>query len=304
VCDDLRGAPAQAGLFAGIGAVALWCFTGVCFTSGSQLLGPMVYTTAISVVGFIAGSALHAAQRRPMSGLFRMQARVWAAGFAGISVYTVLLVLAVGIAPMRDVAQVVLVNYLWPLFIVALHKVMIHDHQRNGAALWSAAALGFAGVAIARGPAALARPPSQLLPHALALTGALLWALYSVLLRRWRVPDDQNGSTAQWLLCAALAATVGWARGEWAALREVALPAVGWVAFCGIGPVGVAYYWWEIGMKRGAARFIAVLSFFIPVGSALLMGLFFRQTLSVYLVTGAVLIATASWLGRDRECPV
>jgi len=290
-----------------MGAIALWCFTGVCFAAGSRLVGAMVYTTAISLVGFLTGAALHAVRGMPASTLFRIQPRVWLAGFAGISVYTVVLVLAVGIAPDRDTAQVVLVNYLWPLFIVALHRRLVPDgpasDERSRSPLLAAAVLGFMGVAIARGPEALVRPPSQFMPHAMALIGAFLWALYSVLLRRWRVPDDRNGSTAQWLLCAALAASVGWARGEWAEPRMITWPGVAWAAFCGVGPVGVAYYWWEIGMKRGPARLIAVLSFFIPIGSALLMGLFFRQTLSPYLLPGAAMIAAASWLARDRQRP-
>lgn len=291
-------------LAAGVGAVALWCFTGVCFTSGSRLLGPMVYTTAISLVGFVTGAVLQAAQGRRVAALFTLPARVTVAGFWGISVYTVLLVLAVGISADRDAAQVVLVNYLWPVFIVVLDHLLSGSAPRRSCAtrptILLAAAMGFAGVAIARGPEAIARPPSDLAPHAIALIGACLWALYSVLLRKWRVPGEQNGSTAQWLLCALLAATVGWYRGEWTGV-EASWPAAGWALFCGIGPVGVAYYWWEVGMKRGPTHLIAVLSFFIPIGSALLMGIFFRETLSAYLLPGAALIAVGSWIARRGD---
>lgn len=287
----------RAGLLAGLAAIALWCCTGACFATGSRLLGPMVYTTAICAMGFGAGLSLHMSRGRPWRSLFAMPLRVWFAGFAGISVYTVLLVLAVGIASDADVAQVVLVNYLWPLFILAIGALLPGEDRPTGralAVLLVSGALGFTGVALARGPEALARPPADLLPHALALAGAVLWASYCVLLRRWNVPDDRNGSTAQWALCAMLAAMVGWFRGEWSQVGPVTGEAVFWIAFCGIGPVGLAYYWWETGMKRGPASTIAALSFFIPIGSAILMAGLFRETLSPYLLPGATLIALSS----------
>jgi drug/metabolite transporter (DMT)-like permease len=289
------------GLFAGVSAIALWCCTGPCFAMGSRMLGPMVYTAAISVVGFVAGVLLHVGRQRPLVGLFTMPARVWVAGFVGIAVYTVALLLAVGLASETDVAQVVLVNYLWPLLILGLDLILPGGSGRtlrSTGMIAVAGVLGFAGVAIARGPEALVRSPSALLPHAIALVGALLWALYCVLLRRWRIPDDRNGSTAQWALCAVLALGVGWCRGEWATVGPLSAASVFWVAFCGVGPVGLAYYWWEIGIKRGPAQTIAALSFLIPVGSAALMALLFRQAVSPYLLPGAALIAVASLLAH------
>ena len=292
---------------AGVTAILLWCSTGVCFAAGGRAMGPMAFTTAICLVGFAAGCAMQIAQGRPLAELFRLPARVWAAGFLGISVYTVLLVLAVGIAPDRDMAQVALANYLWPVFIVALERGLpgarasasVHGRRALAGAL-----LGFAGVALARGADVLARPPSSLLPHAMAAGGALLWALYSVALRRWRIPAETNGSTAQWLLCSALAATVGAMRGEWESVR-LTPQAAAWALYCGIGPVGVGYACWEIGAKRGPAHLLATLAFFIPVGSALLMGLAFREALGPTLLPGAALIAAGAWLaggqGRRQE---
>lgn len=271
----------------------------------------MPFTTAICLVGFAAGCAMQRVQRRPMGAIFRLPGRVWAAGFFGISVYTVLLVLAVGLAPDRDVAQVALANYLWPIFIVVLDRGWPGAPASaavGGGRAPAGALLGFAGVALARGADVLTRPPSSLLPHAMAAGGALLWALYSVALRRWRVPAEANGSTAQWLLCAALAATVGLARGEWDALR-LTPQAAAWALACGIGPVGVGYACWEIGVKRGPAHLLATLAFFIPVGSALLMCLAFREALGPTLMPGAALIAAGAWLAggqggqQEREEP-
>jgi drug/metabolite transporter (DMT)-like permease len=71
-----------------------------------------------------------------------------------------------------------------------------------------------------------------------------------------------------------------------------------WILFIGIGPIGLAYHWWELGIKRGNVHLIAVLSYFIPVGSALLIGLLFREALNPALVPGALLITVGAWLGK------
>ena len=295
---DIRGS----GLAPGMAAVLLWCFTGVCFAAGSRLMGPMPYTTAICLVGLVTGMMVQRWRGRSIADLFRMELRVWLAGLVGVAVYTVMLVLAVGIADDADVAQVVLVNYLWPLMILAFSAMLPPSGRCGGrlpfASMAVAGLLGFSGVALARGPGSLMRPPQDLLPHGMALVAAALWALYSTLLRRWGVPEERNGSTAQWACCAALAAAVGWLRGEWATMPAIGMPAILWALFCGVGPVGLAYHWWEIGIKRGPVQTIAVLSFFIPIGSAILMGAVFREALSPYLIPGAVMIALASFIAH------
>ncbi|MCC6729823.1 MAG: EamA family transporter [Chthonomonadales bacterium] len=295
-------AAARRGLWFAAGAIGLWCFTGLCFAAGSRALGPMVYTTLVSLVGVAVGAALHRARQRPLAGLVSMPPRVWAAGFLGIAVYTVLLVLAVGVATERDLAQVALVNYLWPVLMVLFACLLLPDRPPLGRALLGAA-LGLAGVAAVRGVDTFARPPADLLPHAMALAGACLWALYSVLLRRWRVPEEHNGSTAQFALCAALAATVGMARGEWAAAPHLTPAAVFWVLFCGVGPVGLGYYWWEIGVKQAPPHLAATLSFSIPVVSAVLIGLAYRQALSPGLLPGAALITLGAVVARGARTP-
>ena len=73
-----------------------------------------------------------------------------------------------------------------------------------------------------------------------------------------------------------------------------------WILFGGIGPVGLAYHWWEIGVKRGNVHLLSLLAYFIPVGSSILIGLFFRESLGRGLLPGALLITAGAWLaGRS-----
>jgi drug/metabolite transporter (DMT)-like permease len=280
-----------------IGAIALWCWSGACMAVGSRMMGAMPFLSISCVVGVITGIVAQAIQGRPVRDLFTLPPRVAIAALFGVSLMTILLILAIEIAPDGDLAQVMLINYLWPIWIVLLGIWLLDAKPHMGLVL-VAAVLGFAGVAIARGIGSLTQRPESILPHALALVVSLLWAFYTVLLRRWKVPEAKGGSTLAWVACAVMAGAIAVFNGQWSAMPSVDLRAVFWILFIGIGPIGLAYHWWELGIKRGNVHLIAVLSYFIPVGSALLIGLLFREALNPALVPGALLITVGAWLGK------
>lgn len=284
---------------AAIGSILLWCTSGVCFTSGARLLGPMVYLTLMTATGVITVVLLQSFGRRPLGDLIRLPFRIIIAGFWGVSFYTVILAFAFGTAPEQAIGQVNLLNYLWPVWIVLLSTLLIREKIRP-LPMAAGVLLGLSGIVTARGVSDLLRMPEAPLPLALALLGGFLWALYSVLLRRWRIPEEQGGTAFHFTLCAAMAAVVAAFRGEWQNLPPVGPEALFWVLFGGIGPVGLAYHWWEIGVKRGNVPLISTLAYFTPIGSTLLISLLFQESMGPGLISGSVLIAAGAWLaGRS-----
>jgi drug/metabolite transporter (DMT)-like permease len=132
----------------------------------------------------------------------------------------------------------------------------------------------------------------------LALGCAFTWSSYSVLSRRLAaVPTDAVGAfclaTAMLALIAHLALET-WIRptpAEWAALLAL-----------GLGPVGLAFFAWDVGVKRGNIKALGGLSYATPLLSTLLLVATGRAAPSfaialacLLIVGGAVLSARELW---------
>jgi drug/metabolite transporter (DMT)-like permease len=132
----------------------------------------------------------------------------------------------------------------------------------------------------------------------LAFGCALTWAGYSVLSRRLgTVPTESV--TVYCLATAALSVVTH------LLLEETVWPqdALGWGAILalGVGPVGAAFFTWDIGMKRGDIQLLGVASYAAPLLSTLALVVAgiaqpsWTIALAAVLITGgAALAARAS----------
>ncbi len=287
---------------AAVGSVILWCFSGVCFRKGSEMMGTMVYLTFMTGGGALTAVMLQFIRRQPLSAIFRPPVRVMASGFFGVALYTVMLAAAFGIAPESDLGQINLLNYLWPVWVVVLGIILLKDRPNSYLTIIGVL-FGLAGVMISRGFDLFFQVPSNFSAHALALVGGLMWATYSVLLRKWQIPEEKGGTAFNFAVCSILAGIIAVFLNQWQNMPPWTNASFFWVLFGAVGPVGLAYSWWEIGVKKGPVYLIAALAYFIPIGSSLLIGLIFRESMNYGLLFGAALIATGAWLvryaGRD-----
>jgi drug/metabolite transporter (DMT)-like permease len=141
-------------------------------------------------------------------------------------------------------------------------------------------------------------------PAALALTGdwtgygaallcAGLWSGYSVLSRY--VGDAPTDSVAGF--CLGAAALAGLCH---LALEETVPPrdALAWASVLGLGlgPVGAAFYVWDIGCKRGDLQLLGVLAYAAPLLSTLILVVagFARESDPVLLGGAALMIIAGS----------
>jgi drug/metabolite transporter (DMT)-like permease len=209
--------------------------------------------------------------------------QVWALGVGGLFGYHALYFLALRLAPP---AEAQLVSYLWPVLIVLLSALLPGERLRLHHV--AGALIALAGTALLFAGRGASFTGTYLPGFAAALVAAFTWAIYSVLSRRFAdVPSDAVAGFC--LVTAALAAIshrlfeqTHWPdnSAQWLA-----------VAALGIGPVGAAFYVWDIGMKRGDIRVLGVASYLAPLLSTLFLVLAGYAAASMTLALAAFLIA-------------
>jgi drug/metabolite transporter (DMT)-like permease len=209
---------------------------------------------------------------------------VWIVGVGGLFGYHALYFLALRSAPPAEAG---LLNYLWPLLIVLFSALLpgerLAPHHIIGAVL------GLAGtVLLLAGNSGEGFAPGQVPGLIAAFVAAFVWAAYSVMSRKLKaVPTDAvAGFCAVTALLAALVHRL---------LEATVWPdsVVQWLAIAalGVGPVGAAFYAWDIGMKRGDIRVLGAASYATPLlSTAFLILAGFAQP-SVAIAIAAVLIA-------------
>jgi len=150
------------------------------------------------------------------------------------------------------------------------------------------ALLGLIGtVVLIAGGGGVAFAQDQAPGLAASFVAAFVWATYSVLSRQFAaVPTDVVAAFC--LLTAALATVchLAFEATVWPAGAHEWLATVG----LGLGPVGLAFYAWDIGVKRGDIRVLGAASYAAPVLSTLLLVLagFAEATASLALAAGLI----------------
>lgn len=246
----------------GLLAILLWSTLAV-LTAATGKVPPFLLTALTFAIGGAVG--LVAAAAGPGLGVLRQRPLAWLHGVGGLFGYHFLYFAALKWAPPAEAG---LINYLWPLLIVLLSALLPGGGLKRAHVV--GALLGFAGtVVLLLGKGGFGGIEARYAPGYLAAFAcAFIWSSYSVASRAFA--DVPTHAVAGFCLAtAALAGLchIAWevtvwpaGAGEWAA-----------VALLGLGPVGLAFYAWDIGMKRGDVRFLGVASYAAPVLSTLLL---------------------------------
>lgn len=224
----------------------------------------------------------------------RHNIKVWAIGISGLFGYYFLFYIALNHAPAVEVT--LLVN-LWPLLMVLFSGFLPGERLR-----WYhhvGCLVGVAGSALLVGPNALAMfEGSHLYGQALAIAAAIIWAAFCVASRTiGNVPTDTVG----WY-CFATALLALICHVTWETTTFMVAPSAWWAVFVlGIGPIGLAFFAWDVGLKHGNIKLLGVMAFFIPMVSAILLIVAGRGILDWRVATAAVLITGGALIGAKNE---
>jgi drug/metabolite transporter (DMT)-like permease len=222
---------------------------------------------------------------------------VWALGVGGLFGYHALYFTALRLAPPADAG---LISYLWPLLIVLFSGLLPGEslHWRSIAG----ALLGLIGTVVLFAGKGVAPALVYATGYAVAFCCAFVWSGYSVLSRLF--PGVPSVAVSGFCTVTAILA----------ALCHVAFEQTVWpqdagqwlaVLLLGIGPVGLAFYVWDIGVKHGDIKLLGVASYAAPLLSTLFLVLAgfapARATLGIaalLIAGGGLLAASGSWRKR------
>ena len=295
----------KANLYA-LGAVALWASLAALGVSLKHL-PPFLLTGVALMIGSVLAWPAVLQDRRQ----WQVNPRTLALGVATLFGFHFLLFIGLRLAPSVEVN---LVNYLWPLLIVVLAPFYLPGvHLRP--VHWLAAAVGFAGAAVAilggRETAAVATSPvtsdavatfaNPAQGYLLALGSALIWANYSLQTKRLE-HKGQGFPTAAIGLFGLVSGVMSLAC-HFLLEPSVALTPRDWLlmAGMGLGPLGAAFFLWDKALKLGDARHIGILSYLTPLASTVLLMVTTGRALSWPIALAAAMIIGAAVVGTRRD---
>src|SRR5437763_8146739 len=278
----------------GLTAILMWSLLSVLTVATGTIpafqLAAMTFAigAAVAFASWIWRPAAFQALRQPMIA--------WVVGVGGLFGYHALYFLALRFAPPAEAG---LLNYLWPLLIVLFSSLL--PGERLLAHHIIGALLGLAGTVLLFTGNGTSFAPGQIPGLIAAFVAAFVWAACSVMSRRLKaVPTDAVAG-----FCLATAVLAALVHGMVEATVWPETPAQ-WLAIAalGVGPVGAAFFTWDIGMKRGDIRVLGAASYATPLLSTafLIVAGFAKPSASIVaaavLIAGGGLIAAKDMISR------
>ena len=254
-----NGVDRRRATLAGAAAIGLWSTLAV-LTVATGDIPPFQLLAMTFAIGGLTGTALLLGKGRGLRGL-RQPLPAFVLATLALFSYHALYFLALKTAP---AVEANLINYLWPLLIVLLAALLPGQRARPLQYLGTTMGLAGAALIVTRGEG-LSIQAAHLTGYAAALGAALIWSGYSVLNRRFAAVDST--AIAGSCLAVAILAAVSHHAFE----STVTPSAMQWlvVALMGAGPVGAAFWFWDIGTKRGELALLGTLAYGAPLFSTL-----------------------------------
>lgn len=271
----------------GFTAILMWATLAV-LTAASGQVPPFQLTAITFLIGGLIG-ALSWPFRPSAVKHLRQPPSVWLFGITGLFGYHFFYYTALRNAPPVEAG---LIAYLWPLLIVLFTALLPNERLR-----WfhiAGALLGFLGCfLIVTGGKGLVLDDAYLFGYGAAGLCALIWSSYSVGSRFLSaVPTD---TVAGFCLASALLSAAC------SALFETQIwpsDLLEWLAILGLGlfPVGIAFYVWDIGMKKGHIALLGAASYAAPLLSTAILILFGFGEFTLFVGAAAALITAGALL--------
>lgn len=276
----------------GLLAIVLWgtvvgLIRGVSENFGAIAGAALIYTVgSIFLVGLLGFPKLR---------LFPRQYLV--VGSLLFVAYEICLSLSLGFANDRGQAiELGIVNYLWPCLTVVL-AIFINGQRASG---WVVPGIllsicGIVWVVGGSGGLSWARTVTNVssnpLSYGLAFSGAIIWALYCNVTKRFA--DGKNGVALFFMLTAA----VLWIKYFLSAEPPLTFSASATLELCVTGgAMAAGYALWNVGILKGNLTLLATASYFTPVLSTFFAAVWLSTRLTVSFWQGVAMVTAGSLL--------
>lgn len=282
----------------GFSAILMWS-TLALLTKLSGNLPPFQLTAMAFTIAALIGVAVWLKQGGSIVRSLKLPPAVWGLGIFGLFGYHLFYFIALQQAPAVEAS---LIAYLWPLLIVLFSALLPNESLRWFHVVGAIAGFVGAAVLVTQGQG-LRFSPQYSLGYLAALGCAFTWSSYSVLSRRWgNIPTHAVGgfclvtALLAWLCHFAFERTVFPQGGQWSAILGL-----------GLGPVGLAFYTWDYGVKHGNIKSLGALSYAAPLLSTVLLvvcGLAeasWRLGLACVLIVGGAVLAAGRWSNDEKN---
>jgi drug/metabolite transporter (DMT)-like permease len=246
----------------GFVAILLWGILAL-LTVGAGPMPPFQLTAIVFLIGGLMGAATWIVRPQGIAAL-RQPWPVWALGIGGLFGYHALYFLALRLAPPAETS---LISYMWPLLIVVFSALLPTEKLKAHHVIGTL--IGLAGLLVlAFGRGDLAFRAEHLPGYLCSAACAVIWAGYSVASRRFgEVPTDVV--TGFCLITAVLSGLchLVFETTVWPATMANWLS----ILLLGLGPIGLAFFTWDIGMKKGDIQVLGAASYVTPLASTLVL---------------------------------
>ncbi|WP_417259733.1 DMT family transporter [Celeribacter sp.] len=280
--------------FIGFVAVLLWALLAL-FTVGAREVPPLQLNAVCFAIGGTIGVIWTTVSKR-WGELRSVPLSIYLFGTVGLFGYHFLYFSALRAAPPAEAG---LIAYLWPLLIVLFSGLLPGERLRPLHLIGAAVSFVGAALIVAQGAAFSG---ANGLGYLLAAGCALTWTSYSVLSRRF-------GSVSSMVVTVYCLATAALSLIAHLALEQTVWPSTshGWASMIalGVGPVGAAFYVWDIGVKRGNIQLLGTASYAAPLLSTFALIIAGIAEPRATLVLSAILITCgagmAAYASRHSE---
>lgn len=265
-------------------AILMWSSLAL-FTVNASNIPPLELLGISFSVAFIIGLIWNIKNGQKV--FLKVPKKVWLVGVGGLFGYHFFYFLAIKNAPALEAN---LINYLWPLLIVLFSAFLPNEKLR-----WYNIIGTFLGLV---GAVVLILCKNGFTKinfefhegYIYAIISAILWASYSVLSRKFAsVPTAIISAFC--LIVAIMSFCTHFI------FEITVVPSAKELFFAfllGLGPVGGAFYAWDIGMKKGDIKLLGTLSYATPLLSTLMLIIFGLSDASWSVLYACFFIVTGS----------